>query len=131
MLTFAYTILYVQDVIKTIEFYEKAFGFKRTFVADTAEFGQLDTGGTSLSFATIDLISGEIPGGFLVSDIKKQPLGMEVAFATEDVEQAYNAALDAGALEVTRPTVKPWGQTVGYVRDINGFLIEICTPITG
>jgi lactoylglutathione lyase len=43
MLTFAYTILYVQDVIKTIEFYEKAFGFKRTFVADTAEFGQLDT----------------------------------------------------------------------------------------
>jgi lactoylglutathione lyase len=130
MLTFAYTILYVQDVIKTIEFYEKAFGFKRTFVADTAEFGQLDTGGTSLSFATIDLISGEIPGGFLVSDIKKQPLGMEVAFATEDVEQAYKAALDAGAVEVTRPAVKPWGQTVGYVRDINGFLIEICTPIS-
>lgn len=130
MLKFAYTILYVQDVIKTIEFYEKAFGFKRTFVADTAEFGQLDTGGTALSFATIDLISGEIPGGFLASDIKKQPLGMEVAFSTEDVEQAYKTALDAGALEVTRPTVKPWGQTVGYVKDINGFLIEICTPIT-
>jgi uncharacterized glyoxalase superfamily protein PhnB len=55
---------------------------------------------------------------------------MEVAFATEDVEQAYKAALDAGAVEVTRPAVKPWGQTVGYVRDINGFLIEICTPIS-
>jgi len=130
MLKFAYTIFYVQDVIKTIEFYEKAFGFKRTFVADTAEFGQLDTGGTALSFATIELLSGLIPGGFIASDIKKQPLGMEVAFATENVEQAYNAAIDAGAQEVARPTVKPWGQTVGYVRDLNGFLIEICTPIS-
>ena len=129
MLKFAYTIFYVQDVIKTIEFYEKAFGFKRTFVADTAEFGQLDTGGTALSFATIDLITNEIPGGFIASDIKKQPLGMEVAFATEHVEQVYQLAIDAGALEVSRPAVKPWGQTVGYVRDINGFLVEICTPV--
>jgi lactoylglutathione lyase len=130
MLQFAYTIFYVQDVIKTIEFYEKAFGFKRTFVADTAEFGQLDTGGTALSFSTIELITGEIPGGFIASDIRKQPLGVEVAFATGNVEQAYNTAIDAGAVEVTRPAVKPWGQTVGYVRDINGFLIEICTPVS-
>ena len=129
MLTFAYTIFYVQDVVKTIEFYEKAFGFKRTFIADTAEFGQLDTGGTSLSFATIELIKNEIPGGFIAGDPQKQPLGMEVAFATNNVEEAYQAALNAGATEVTRPAVKPWGQTVGYVRDINGFLVEICTPI--
>lgn len=129
MLKFAYTIFYVQDVIKTIEFYEKAFGFKRTFIADTAEFGQLDTGGTALSFSTIELITGEIPGGFIASDPKKQPLGVEVAFATDNVEEAYQAAIDAGAMEVTRPAVKPWGQTVGYVRDINGFLVEICTPI--
>lgn len=129
MLKFAYSIFYVQDVIKTIEFYEKAFGFKRTFVADTAEFGQLDTGSTSLSFSTIELMNGEIPGGFIASDIKKQPLGVEVAFATENVEQVYEAAINAGAIEVSRPAVKPWGQTVGYVRDINGFLVEICTPI--
>jgi lactoylglutathione lyase len=129
MLKFAYTIFYVQDVVKSIEFYEKAFGFKRTFVADTAEFGQLDTGGTALSFATIELITGEIPGGFIASDTAKQPLGVEVAFATDNVAQAYKTAIDAGAIEVARPSVKPWGQTVGYVRDINGFLVEICTPI--
>src|SRR5688572_26226328 len=103
MLQFAYTIFYVQDVIKTIEFYEQAFGFKRTFVADTAEFGQLDTGGTALSFSTIELITGEIPGGFIASDIGKQPLGVEVAFATDNVEQVYNTAIAAGAVEVTRP----------------------------
>lgn len=129
MLRFAYTVLYVPDVLKTIEFYEKAFGLKRTFVADTAEFGQLDTGSTALSFAAIDLITGEIPGGFIAGDAKQQPLGMEVAFATENVEEAYQAAVNAGATEVSRPAVKPWGQTVGYVRDLNGFLVEICTPI--
>jgi lactoylglutathione lyase len=129
MLKFAYTIIYVRDVVKTIEFYEKAFGFKRSFVADTAEFGQLDTGSTSLSFSSIELMGGEMAGGFIASDAKKQPLGVEVAFATENVEQAFKAAIDAGATEVSRPTVKPWGQTVGYVRDINGFLVEICTPV--
>src|SRR5688500_9314224 len=120
MLKFAYTIFYVQDVVKTIEFYEKAFAFKRIFVADTAEFGQLDTWGTSLSFSTIELMRGEITGGFIASNAKQQPLGVEVAFATENVEQAYKAAIDAGATEVARPAVKPWGQTAGYIRDING-----------
>ena len=32
-------------------------------------------------------------------------------------------------MEVTRLALKLWGQTVGYVRDINGLLIEICTPV--
>jgi hypothetical protein len=27
------------------------------------------------------------------------------------------------------PTVKPWGQTVSYVRDLDGFLVEICSPM--
>ena len=23
----------------------------------------------------------------------------------------------------------PWGQTIAYVADINGFLVELCTPV--
>jgi predicted enzyme related to lactoylglutathione lyase len=33
------------------------------------------------------------------------------------------------AKSVSPPTQKPWGQTVSYVRDNNGFLIEICSEI--
>ena len=36
---FAYTILYVPDVVRAIEFYERAFGFQRGFVP-----GRRDTG---------------------------------------------------------------------------------------
>ena len=43
---------------------------------------------------------------------------------------ATDKALSAGATKVTAPAKKPWGQTVGYVRDNNGFLVELCTAIT-
>jgi hypothetical protein len=28
---------------------------------------------------------------------------------------------------VAEPEAKPWGQTVGYLRDLDGVLIELCT----
>ena len=40
------------------------------------------------------------------------------------------AALAAGATAVRAPAKKPWGQIVSYVRDNNGFLVEICSPVT-
>jgi len=54
---------------------------------------------------------------------------VEIAFVTEDVEKAYKKAVKAGAMEVEKAQQKPWGQTVAYVRDIDGFLIELCTPV--
>jgi lactoylglutathione lyase len=33
-LKFAYTIIYVPNVITSIEFFEKAFGLQRRFIAD-------------------------------------------------------------------------------------------------
>ena len=44
---------------------------------------------------------------------------------------AWHRALEAGAVKVTSPQVKPWGQTVAYVRDPEGMLVEICTPVGG
>lgn len=34
---FAHTILYVPDVVRAIEFYERAFGFQRRFVHESGE----------------------------------------------------------------------------------------------
>ena len=42
----------------------------------------------------------------------------------DDVEASFRRALASGAVEVKPPEKKPWGQTVGYVRDLNGFLVE-------
>jgi uncharacterized glyoxalase superfamily protein PhnB len=54
---------------------------------------------------------------------------VEVAFVTDDVEAAFAGAVKAGAVPVAQPKHKPWGQLVAYVRDLNGFLVEICSPM--
>ena len=126
---FAYTILYVRDVAATIEFYENAFGFKRKFISPDGEYGELLTGATTLSFARIELAKTNIPDGFTESDPTAKPFAFEIGFTVDDVGNAFQHALNAGATAVSTPKTKPWGQVVSYVRDLNGFLVEICTAM--
>ncbi len=126
---FGYTILYVEDVAVAIDFYERAFGLSRRFMTDDATYGEMETGDTTLSFAKHTLASQFIPGGYRRNDPAEQPAGVEIGFVTDDVPAAWNAALAAGATVVSPPETKPWGQVVSYVRDPEGMLVEICTPV--
>lgn len=128
---FGYTILYVKDVAATIAFYERAFGIGRRFVSDDGAYGELETGETTLAFASHEQAESVLTGGFRPITPAEPPAGIEIGFVTDDVEAAWRRALDAGAVGVTEPGVKPWGQTVAYVRDPNGMLVEICTPVGG
>lgn len=129
MIKFAYTIFYVSDVTETISFYEKAFGLKRKFIAETNDYGELATGDTTLSFASTELANGNLSNGFIESSSKNKPFAMEIGFTTNNVEKTMEQAIKAGAILVENAKTKPWGQTVGYLKDMNGFLIEICTPM--
>lgn len=129
MTSFAYTILYVKDVSKSMEFYEKAFGFERKFMAPGNEYGELTTGATTLSFAAITLAKTNLSDGFVESSPNGKPFGIEIGFTTQEVEKVYNEAIKAGAIAVEKAKTKPWGQVVAYVKDPDGFLIEICTPM--
>lgn len=129
MIKFAYTILYVKDVAKSIEFYEKAFGFTRKFVTPDNDYGELSVGETTLSFASVTLANSNLKGGFDESSLANKPFGIEIGFTTDNVEETVKLALNAGGKILENPKMKSWGQVVAYVRDIDGFLIEICTPI--
>ncbi len=130
MVNFGYTILYVNDVVKSIEFYEKAFGFKRKFVTTDNDYGELETGQTTISFASKKLAGANLKNGFTESDLKNKPFATELGFVTETVNEVIETAKKSGATILEAPKQKPWGQTVAYLRDIDGFLIEICTPVT-
>jgi uncharacterized glyoxalase superfamily protein PhnB len=125
---FGYTILYVDDVEASVAFYERAFGFKRKMVQPD-EFGELDTGTTKLAFAAKAHVVKLFPIPFQQSGPTHDAPPIELGLVTKDVQAAFDKAVAAGAVAVTTPAKKPWGQTVGYVRDNNGFLVEICTPI--
>lgn len=126
---FAYTILYVNDVEKSIAFYEKAFGFTRKFVTPENDYGELLVGETTLSFTSTALAKANLIDGFIESNLTNKPLGIEIAFTTKDVDAVVKSSIEAGATLVVEPKAKPWGQVVAYVRDNDGFLIEICTPM--
>jgi lactoylglutathione lyase len=123
-----YIILYVPDVPATLDFYERAFGLERGFLHESNTYGEMETGDTALAFAAESLvaINGITARPNRPSD---PPAAAEIGLVTDNVEAAYRKAVSAGAVAYLEPTEKPWGQTVGCVRDINGFLVEICSPM--
>ncbi len=123
---FAYTILYVESVANTLKFYQDAFGFQQRFLHEGGDYGELETGNTVLAFSS----------HALMRELGKNPTAadanapcFELAVSTDDVAHAVQRALLAGAQHISEPKQMPWGQTIAYVADPNGFLIEICTPM--
>jgi uncharacterized glyoxalase superfamily protein PhnB len=129
--TLGYVILYVRDVPGSLAFYEKAFGLARRFLHDEdgKAYGELETGAARLAFASLPLVEAHLKHGVSLAAADQPPLGFEVALVTADVDGLYARAVKAGAASVSAPEVKPWGQTVAYVRDDNGFLVELCSPL--
>ena len=128
MIKYGYTILYVGDVEKTIKFYTKAFGFAQKFITPEKDYAELDTGNTVLAFAAHSV--AEYNGIEITkSDESTPPPACEIAFVTDDIGDTYQMAISAGAIGIKEPVQKPWGQTIAYVRDLNGFLVELCTAM--
>lgn len=126
---FGYTIAYVSDVAASLDFFSAAFDLPKRFVTPENDYGELETGGTTLAFASHALGESNYPGGHVAVDASGQPLGIEVAFVTDTVEAAHAKAIAAGATELSAPKTKPWGQVVSYLRCPNGMLVELCTPV--
>jgi catechol 2,3-dioxygenase-like lactoylglutathione lyase family enzyme len=125
-----YVILHVVDVNASVAFYERAFGLVRRFVHESGTYAEMETGATALAFADEAFVA-ERGQDFKPNRLASLPAGAEIALVAGDVPAAFARATASGAIEVASPTQKPWGQTVAYVRDRDGFLVEICTPIGG
>lgn len=123
-----YTIIYVADVPRTISFYETAFGLERKFIHESNLYGELETGDTILAFAGVESV--EVNGlSVLPNDPKGPAAAWEICFVTDDVATSFDRAISNGCTPVCPPVVKPWGQTISYVRDLDGCLVEIASPI--
>ena len=68
-------------------------------------------------------------GGFAFLDAKAPPPGMSITLVSDDVPGTLASALEAGARLYVGITEKPWGQTIAYVLDPFGVLVEIATPV--
>ena len=73
---YAYSIIYVENVPETIDFYEKAFGFARKFLTPENDYGELFSGETTIAFASIELGNANFKKGFDKSTMNKKPFGV-------------------------------------------------------
>ena len=124
-----YVLVYVPDVARAAAFWQRAFGVELRFVHESGTYAELATGTTTLGF--VDEALAESNGGaFRKNRAAEAPAGIELGLTTPDVEAAFAHAVAAGATAVKAPTTKPWGQVVSYVRDPDGVLVEICSPMS-
>ena len=129
-MNFGYTIIYVADVTAAVEFYERAFGLARRFVHESGQYAEMETGATVLAFTANTLAAQSVTDRFTENKPDGIPAGIEIAFTSSDVESDFSKAVKAGATVIQEPKTKPWGQTVGYVRDLNGVIVEIGSPVS-
>ena len=125
---FGGTAIYVDDVPAALDFYRRALGFETRFFDEALQYGELQTGSTTLAFASHRLGAMLMPGAYVRPE-SGQPSGVEVAFLTPDVPAAFARAVAAGAAPLAEPKVMPWGATVAYLRGIEGTLIGLSTPV--
>ncbi len=126
-----YVMLYVKNVSASLTFYESAFGLSRRFFQEDKglAYGELETGACRLAFANLEMAKDQLKREVVPASADKAPLGFEIALVTPDVPALYARAVKAGAAVMSAPEAKPWGQTVACVRDKDGYLVELCTPL--
>ncbi|WOL06921.1 hypothetical protein Cni_G15656 [Canna indica] len=124
---FAYTIFYVKDVAKSVAFYSDAFGYNVRRLDDSRRWGELESGQTTIAFTPVhQRETDERTGAVRTPAAAERERGpVEVCFDFPDVDAAYKRAVEKGAVPVSAPEVKEWGQKVGYVRDIDGIVVRL------
>lgn len=123
---FTSAVLYVADVERSLCFYERAFGLTRRFVDDRLVYAELETGTTTLALTQRAFAEGN---ACRTLSIDSDPPPTEIAFTVEDVGDGVESAIAAGGALVRSPALRYWGQTVAYVRDPDGYLLQLSSPL--
>ena len=125
------TGFFVQDVPATVDFYRQAFGFELRYLHASQGYAELATGDTLLCFTGEEFLrAANLLGGIDVTCSRpgKPPIGAQIALVSHDLDRDWQRAVAAGAAVVKLPEAKPWSQVVGYLKDVNGVIVELCTP---
>lgn len=122
---FASAVIYVPgDVKPVLDFYVDAFGLSIKFYDQEFNFGELETGDVTIAVASHS--AGEYMIGEKYSiEVDGYPKNLELAFFSDEVEQSYKIAVENGCEELCEPKTVPWGQTVAYVRSVEGTIVGL------
>ncbi len=120
-----YVVLVVRDLDASLRFYTEVLGL--ALGHRSGAYAQLDTGRTRIALYERVAMSGVV--GFALETPGPSAVGFELGFKVADVDEAFAAFRDAGAEAVCDPTDRAWGQRTAYLRDPDGYLIELAQTL--
>lgn len=120
----SYTILYVQEVQASIDFYQAAFGLNLKFKHEGGDYAEMQTGETTLAFCGYDL-ADQVVGKPYQKPSCERPIASQLTLEPSDVKSAFEQAKIAGARVLCEPEIKPWNFEVAILQDPDGHLIEL------
>ncbi len=120
-----YVILIVEDMDRALRFYTDVLGLRLGH--RSGDYAQFDTGATRLALYTRGAMAKTL--GMTLQRPAEDAPGFEIGFKVADVDAAFAELVKCGAIPVTSPTTRPWGQRTAYVRDPDGHLIELAQDL--
>jgi uncharacterized glyoxalase superfamily protein PhnB len=118
----------VDDIKKSVEFYEKGLGFHR--IDSPPEVAFFDLNGTWLGLYGREALADDAGVPFEPGAFNSFALAHNLSSENE-VDAAFAEAVKAGATSVKEPQKTFWGGYSGYLKDPDGHLWEIAhNPFT-
>ncbi|AZS87311.1 VOC family protein [Streptomyces griseoviridis] len=110
------------DVARLVAFYERVTGVPAAWA--TEDFAEIVTPGATLAVAGVRTVPLFAPGSARPADNHS----VIVEFLVDDVDRAHGEL--TGTERVAGPTTMPWGNRSLLLRDPDGNLVNLFTPVT-
>lgn len=88
---FPYTVVFVKDVGKYVEFYSKAFGFNLRRLDHSRRWEELQSGSTTIALTPVEQHETEVTDGMQIAEKDQPSHNVELCFTYFDVDAAYTA----------------------------------------
>ena len=114
-------IVFVEDVARSLAFYEDALGAERDHLDHDGSYGELTCG---IGFAAHEHVERHLDLSFHRNEAGELPGGFELDLQVDDVDARYARAVEAGAAAVWAPQDKAWGRSA-LIRDPDGVFVHL------
>lgn len=114
-------IVFVEEVARSLAFYERVTGAERDHFDDDGSYGELKAG---IGFAAHTHVERNLDLAFHRNEPDAVPNGFELDFAVDEVDAVFERAIEAGATAVWEPRDKPWGRSA-LIRDLDGVFVHL------
>jgi lactoylglutathione lyase len=114
-------IVFVEDVARTLAFYEDVLGAELDHFDEGGSYGELKAG---IGFAAHEHVERHLDLSFHRNESSGLPSGFELDLRVDDVDTVFARAIEAGARAVWQPQDKAWGRSA-LLRDLDGVFIHL------